>query len=208
LQTCEAAGLEPSDGSALLLAKWGEAIGPNPTDRGKPGTERDLTSDAQRIPLAVRLSAAHVHHSVLFDPVLDAASPTPPSVWRRPLRRQLAVWLARCWQKGPSFAAPSSFSSSVESRAAVAGRSLAEPSDRYASVHAGRLGPHSTGAWYGDATCSRFARFAEPEEFAEHFGVTIEDVTATGRYDIAAAGRPPRRGRRRDRSGLGEGGSL
>jgi transposase len=55
--------------------KGGEQTGPNPTDRGKSGTKRHLVSDAQGIPLAVTLSAANVHDSVLFETVLDAIEP-------------------------------------------------------------------------------------------------------------------------------------
>ena len=48
--------------------KGGECIGPNPTDRGKPGTKRHVLVDASGIPLALLLSAANVHDSRLFEP--------------------------------------------------------------------------------------------------------------------------------------------
>src|SRR5919205_4228105 len=41
----------------------GVATGPNPTDRGKPGSKRHLVVDRQGIPLAVLLTAANVHDS-------------------------------------------------------------------------------------------------------------------------------------------------
>ena len=55
--------------------KRGECVGPNPTDRGKPGSKRHVLVDASGIPLALLLSAANVHDSRLFEPLLDAVPP-------------------------------------------------------------------------------------------------------------------------------------
>ena len=55
--------------------KGGECVGPNPTDRGKPGTKRHVLVDANGIPLALLLSAANVHDGCLFEPLLDAVPP-------------------------------------------------------------------------------------------------------------------------------------
>ena len=55
--------------------KGGECTGPNPTDRGKPGTKRHVLVDASGIPLALLLSAANVHDSRLLEPLLDAVPP-------------------------------------------------------------------------------------------------------------------------------------
>jgi transposase len=55
--------------------KGGECVGPNPTDRGKPGTKRHVLVDANGIPLVLLLSAANVHDSRLFEPLLDAVPP-------------------------------------------------------------------------------------------------------------------------------------
>jgi len=52
--------------------KGGETTGPNSADRGKPGTKRHLVSDRTGIPLAVILSPANRHDSMLFEPLLDA----------------------------------------------------------------------------------------------------------------------------------------
>ena len=52
--------------------KRGDATGPNPTDRGKPGTKRHLITDSQGIPLAVRLTSANVHDSTMLAQMLDA----------------------------------------------------------------------------------------------------------------------------------------
>lgn len=55
--------------------KGGEETGPNPTDRGRPGTKRHLLVDANGIPLAVRLSPANRHDSRMPGPMLDAVQP-------------------------------------------------------------------------------------------------------------------------------------
>jgi transposase len=57
--------------------KGGAAVGPNPTDRGKPGTKRHLLTDRQGIPLTVILTGANVHDSVPFEALLDAVPPVP-----------------------------------------------------------------------------------------------------------------------------------
>lgn len=51
--------------------KGGEAIGPNPTDRGKNGTKHHLMTDANGIPLAVLVGPANQHDSVPFEQILD-----------------------------------------------------------------------------------------------------------------------------------------
>lgn len=55
--------------------KGGERTGPNPTDRGRPGSKRHVITDANGIPLAVRLTAANVHDSRVFDELIDAVPP-------------------------------------------------------------------------------------------------------------------------------------
>jgi hypothetical protein len=52
--------------------KGGAEIGPNPTDRGKPGTKRHLVVDRRGTPLGVRLSPANRHDSLMLAPTLDA----------------------------------------------------------------------------------------------------------------------------------------
>jgi IS5 family transposase len=49
--------------------------GPNPTDRGKPGSKYQLVVDRCGIPLALGLSAANTHDSVLLEPMVDAVPP-------------------------------------------------------------------------------------------------------------------------------------
>jgi transposase len=50
----------------------GELVGANPVDRGKPGSKYHLLVDAGGIPLAVGLSAANTHDSLLLEQVVDA----------------------------------------------------------------------------------------------------------------------------------------
>ena len=59
------------------LTKGGEAVGKNPTDRGKPGSKRHLVSDRRGIPLAVVLTAANVHEFLekAFEELVDAIEP-------------------------------------------------------------------------------------------------------------------------------------
>ena len=58
--------------AASLPAKAGGAhTGPNPTDRGKPGSKRHIVVDRQGIPLAVLLTAANVHDSVVLEDLID-----------------------------------------------------------------------------------------------------------------------------------------
>ncbi len=52
--------------------KGGDAVGPNPTDRGKPGTKRHLLVDRQGIPLATVLTSANRHDSMVFADLIDA----------------------------------------------------------------------------------------------------------------------------------------
>jgi transposase len=52
--------------------KGGAATGPNPTDRGRPGTKRHLITDRRGIPLVFILTGANVHDSMPFEALLDA----------------------------------------------------------------------------------------------------------------------------------------
>jgi transposase len=64
------------DGSRASPAPGGgEATGPNPTDRGTSGTKRHLGVDRNGIPLAVTLSAAHVHDIKMMEATIDALEP-------------------------------------------------------------------------------------------------------------------------------------
>ncbi len=69
--------LEPSLHGQLVRCgqKGGAATGPNPTDRGRPGTKRHLITDRRGIPLAFLLTGANVHDSIPFEELLDAVPP-------------------------------------------------------------------------------------------------------------------------------------
>jgi len=67
----------------------GERTGPNPTDRGKSGSKYHLLVDRRGIPLAVELSAANTHDSLLLEAMVDAIPPVKGPRGRpgRPRRR-------------------------------------------------------------------------------------------------------------------------
>jgi DDE family transposase len=53
-------------------APTGSLTGPNPVDRGKPGSKLHVLSEAQGVPLAVAVSAANVHDSHALQPLVKA----------------------------------------------------------------------------------------------------------------------------------------
>ncbi|MBE7158421.1 MAG: IS5 family transposase, partial [Rhodospirillales bacterium] len=55
--------------------RGGDTIGPNPTDRGKPGTKRHLVVDRGGLPLALTLTGANRHDSKTLIEVVDAIQP-------------------------------------------------------------------------------------------------------------------------------------
>jgi transposase len=63
--------------------KGGDAVGPNPTDRGKPGTKRHLIVDRAGLPLATLLTGANRHDSMVFEALVDAVPPTGTPTGRR-----------------------------------------------------------------------------------------------------------------------------
>lgn len=54
---------------------WGAKIGPNPTDRRKYGSKHHTLTDAQGLPLAVRLTGANCHDVTPLLPLVDAIPP-------------------------------------------------------------------------------------------------------------------------------------
>src|SRR5215210_4383250 len=63
------------DAASLPAKAGGAATGPNPTDRGKLGSKRHLVVDRKGIPLAVMLTAANVHDSMVFEDLIDGIEP-------------------------------------------------------------------------------------------------------------------------------------
>ena len=66
--------------------KGGEETGPNPTDRGRPGTKHHLLVDRNGTPLAALISPANWHDSRLLEPLLDTVQPVK-GLWGRPRKR-------------------------------------------------------------------------------------------------------------------------
>lgn len=67
--------------------KGGTATGPNPTDRGKPGTKRHLVVEARGTPLGVVLTGANAHDSTQLTVTLDAIPVVRSGRRGRPRRR-------------------------------------------------------------------------------------------------------------------------
>ena len=61
------------DSCSVRAKRGGELTGPNPTDRGKPGTKYHVVVSTDGIPLAVIPSAANVHDTRLFPDLLRLA---------------------------------------------------------------------------------------------------------------------------------------
>jgi transposase len=67
--------------------KGGELIGPNPVDRGKNGTKYHLLVTADGLPLAIAITCANRHDSMLVEPILDRLRPVKGTGRGRPRRR-------------------------------------------------------------------------------------------------------------------------
>ncbi len=74
------------DSSSVPAKRGGEETGPNPTDRGKTGSKRHLLVAADGIPLALKVSPANRHDSLLLEDLVDAMPPIRQCVGR-PRRR-------------------------------------------------------------------------------------------------------------------------
>lgn len=73
---------QAADGAQSKAALGGEKTGPNPTDRGKSGTKRNLLVDARGVPLAIVVSGANTPINRCW----GRPSPSPRSnhPWPRP----------------------------------------------------------------------------------------------------------------------------
>ncbi|RKF22947.1 IS5 family transposase [Micromonospora globbae] len=60
------------DSISVRAGKGGDLTGPNPVDRGKPGSKIHVICDRAGLPLAVMVTAANVHDSQLLLPMLDS----------------------------------------------------------------------------------------------------------------------------------------
>ena len=59
------------DSASVRAVGGGAHTGPNPTDRGKPGSKHHVITDAQGIPLAVGVTGAHRHDVTQLLPLVD-----------------------------------------------------------------------------------------------------------------------------------------
>ncbi len=80
--------------------KGGAEAGPDPTDRGKPGTKRHVVVDRQGVPLAVTMSAANVHDSRTMLYTVDAIEPFR-SPRGRPRKRPAKLHADKAYDSGP-----------------------------------------------------------------------------------------------------------
>jgi Transposase DDE domain len=120
--------------------KGGPKTGPNPTDRGKPGTKRHLVVDRIGIPLAAKLSPANYHDARLFEALIEAI----PALHRPPGRGGPAAGRASCTRTRatPTRAAAATCGDGASAAGSPAGGSTP------ASAWAGTAGS-SSGAWHG-----------------------------------------------------------
>lgn len=78
----------------------GKKTGPNPTDRGKPGSKHHVLTDANGVPLVVRLTGANAHD---LTELLDLVDGIPPLQGKRgrPRRRPARVQGDRGYDSEP-----------------------------------------------------------------------------------------------------------
>ena len=67
-------------------SQWGDHVGANPVDRGKPGSKLHLVTDGQGLPLTVAVTAANVNDGTMFEGLLDDVPAVRTSSGRRRCR--------------------------------------------------------------------------------------------------------------------------
>ena len=122
--------------------KGGEETGPNPTDRGKPGSKRHILVDGNGIPLALKISPANRHDSKFLEALIDAV-PAIRQCAGRPRRRPAKLHA----DKGYDFA---------HCRQALRRRGIIPRIARRGIESSERLGRHR---WVVERTLAWFARF-------------------------------------------------
>ncbi len=95
-------GLEPSGGGQRFHqgSFGGDLTGPNPTDRAKAGSKHHIVTDAQGVPLAVRLTGANVHDVTQAMPLVEAIPPLKGKRGR-PKQRPKQLLGDRAYHSGP-----------------------------------------------------------------------------------------------------------
>ncbi|SMQ95144.1 tis1421-transposase b [Xanthomonas fragariae] len=89
------------DAASVASPPGGPYTGPNPTDCGKLGSKRHLIVDRNSIPLAVCVTGANRHDSVVFEELIDAlppigGKPGRPRRWPDKLHADKAYDIDRC----------------------------------------------------------------------------------------------------------------
>nr|WP_258558849.1 IS5 family transposase [Kocuria rosea] len=81
----------PAGRTSYEEGNGGGGGGANPTDRGKLGTKYHLLVTADGLPLAVAITGANRHDSMLVEPILDGLSPVKGRGRSRPRRRPVKL---------------------------------------------------------------------------------------------------------------------
>src|SRR5215218_5366544 len=67
-------------------SQWGDHVGANPVDRGKPGSKLHLVCDGGGLPLSVVVTAANLNDTTMFQAVLADVPPVRTPAGRRRTR--------------------------------------------------------------------------------------------------------------------------
>jgi transposase len=89
-----------ADSTKARALGGGDETGPNPTDRGKPGTKYHTLTDAQGIPLAVTVTGANVPDVNELLPLVDAVPPVAGKVGH-PKQRPDEAYADRAYDSDP-----------------------------------------------------------------------------------------------------------
>lgn len=85
-----------ADSTKARALGGGDDTGPNPTDRGKPGTKHHVLTDAQGIPLATQATGANVADVKELVPLVDTVPPVRGKVGR-PRQRPEELYADRAY---------------------------------------------------------------------------------------------------------------
>jgi transposase len=88
------------DSSHARALGGGDETGPNPTDRGKPGTKHHVLTDAEGIPLATEATASNVADVEEMIPLVDKVPPLAGKVGR-PRQRPEELYGDRAYDSDP-----------------------------------------------------------------------------------------------------------
>ncbi len=88
------------DSAAARAVGGGGKVGPNPTDRAKPGSKHHILTEGQGIPLATVLTGANVHDVTQLLPLVDAI-PQVGGKPGRPRHRPKRVLADRAYDSEP-----------------------------------------------------------------------------------------------------------